>query len=130
MSAQKNFFTVCAIGPIRLLALSSYRSLTNQILIFGILNLNFPSECQQQASSQVAPSVLLCDHNTHSRLLKTLVTMGILTDTFYYRKNNIKKRLTKLLVRKGTDSTTSGVDNIAFDEVKEENKDNGATSGQ
>jgi len=46
------------------------------------------------------------------------------------RKNNIKKRLTKLLVRKGTDSTTSGVDNIAFDKVKEENKDNGATSGQ
>ena len=30
-----------AIGPIRLLALTSYRSLTNQILIFAILDLNF-----------------------------------------------------------------------------------------
>ena len=30
-----------AIGPIRLLALPSYRSLTNQTLIFAILDLNF-----------------------------------------------------------------------------------------
>ena len=41
MNAQKKLFTVCAIGPIRLLALASYKSLTNQILIFGILDLNF-----------------------------------------------------------------------------------------
>ena len=38
---RQKLFTVCAIGPIRLLALASYRSLTNQILIFGILDLNF-----------------------------------------------------------------------------------------
>ena len=44
MKAQKKLFTVCAIGPIRLLALVSYISLTNQILIFGILDLNFQSE--------------------------------------------------------------------------------------
>jgi len=51
---------VCAIGPIRLLALASYRSLTNQILIFGILDLNFQSEFQQYAGSSLASSVLLC----------------------------------------------------------------------
>ena len=43
---RKNF-SVCPIGPIRLLGLVSYRSLTNQILIFGILDLNFLSEFQQ-----------------------------------------------------------------------------------
>ena len=59
-NAQKKLFTVCAIGPIRLLALASYRSLTNQILIFGILDLNFQSEFQQYAGSSLASSVLLC----------------------------------------------------------------------
>ena len=60
INAQKKLFTVCAIGPIRLLALASYRSLTNPILIFGILGLNFQSEFQQYAGSSLASSVLLC----------------------------------------------------------------------
>ena len=60
MNAQKKLFTVCAIGPIRLLALTSYRSLTNQTLIFGFLDLNFQSEFQQYAGSSLAFSVLLC----------------------------------------------------------------------
>ena len=47
MNTQKKRFTVCAIRPIKLLALASYKSLTNQILIFGILDLNFQSEFQQ-----------------------------------------------------------------------------------
>ena len=50
-NTQKKRFTVCAIGPITLLALASYRSLTNQILTFGILDLNFQSEFQQYAVS-------------------------------------------------------------------------------
>ena len=37
-NAQKKIFTVYAIGPIRLLALPSYRRLTNLILIFAILD--------------------------------------------------------------------------------------------
>ena len=60
---RKNF-SVCAIGPIRLLVLASYRSLTNQILIFAILDLNFQSEFQQYAGSSLASSVLLCGHNS------------------------------------------------------------------
>ena len=60
-NTQKKRLTMCAIGPIRLLALASYRSLTNQILIFGILDLNFQSEFQQYAGSSLASSVLLCD---------------------------------------------------------------------
>ena len=67
MNARKEIFTVCAIGPVRLLALVSYRSLTNQILIFGILDLNFQSEFQQYAgSSSLASSILLCGLNTLS----------------------------------------------------------------
>ena len=37
-NAQNFFFTVYAIGLIRLLTLPSYRRLTNQILIFAILD--------------------------------------------------------------------------------------------
>ena len=40
--------------------MASYRSLTNQILIFGILDLNFQSEFQHYAGSSLASSVLLC----------------------------------------------------------------------
>ena len=45
MNTQKKMFhSVCnSIRPIKLLALASYRSRTNQILIFGILDLNFQS---------------------------------------------------------------------------------------
>ena len=60
MNAQKKLFTGSAIGPIILLALASYRSLTIQVLIFGILDLNFQSEFQQYAGSSLASSVLLC----------------------------------------------------------------------
>ena len=59
---------MCAIGPIRLLALASYRSLTNQILIFGILDLNFQSEFQQYVGSSHA-SVLLCGRDPSGCLL-------------------------------------------------------------
>ena len=66
-NAQKKLFTVCAIGPIRLLALASYISLTNQILIFGILDLNFQSEFQKYEGSSFASSVLLCGNDGEMR---------------------------------------------------------------
>ena len=50
--------------------MASYRSLTNQILIFGILDLNFQSEFQQYAGSSLASSFLLCD----SRILTGAAT--------------------------------------------------------
>ena len=71
-NAQKKLFTVCAIGPIRLLALASYRSLTNQILIFGILDLNFQSEFLQYAGSSPASSVLLSGAQVVHFLLRGL----------------------------------------------------------
>ena len=65
---RQKLFTVCAIGPIRLLALASYRSLTNQIILFGILDLNFQSELKQYAGSSLASSVLLCGPDTKHML--------------------------------------------------------------
>ena len=51
-----------AIGPIRLLALPSYRSLTNQILIFAILDLNFSLnfDSMQAASSSCLLYYYVC----------------------------------------------------------------------
>ena len=46
-----------AIGPIRLLALPSYRSLTNQILIFAILDLNFSLNLDSMQATS-SPSLL------------------------------------------------------------------------
>ena len=65
---QKNLFTECAIEPIRLLSLISLWSLTNQILIFGILNLNFQSEFQQQVGCRLASSVsyYVCGWETYT----------------------------------------------------------------
>ena len=57
-----------AIGPIRLLALPSYRSLTNQILIFAILDLNFSLnfDCMQTAFSPCLLSYYVCGHGPYS----------------------------------------------------------------
>jgi len=66
-NVQKFFFTVYAIGPIRLLALPSYRSLTNQILIFAILDwifsLNFNS--MQAAFSPCLLYYYVCACSVH-----------------------------------------------------------------
>ena len=53
-----------------MLALASYRSLTNQILVFGTLDLNrFQSKFQQYAGSSLASSVLLCAATSHCSAL-------------------------------------------------------------
>ena len=48
---------MCAIEPIRLLALPSYRSLTIQILIFAILDLNFSLNLDNMQATS-SPSLL------------------------------------------------------------------------
>ena len=63
-----------------MLVLASYRSLTNQILIFDILDLNFQSEFQQYAGSSLASSVLLCAIDTSSSLVLLLDPASLLSN--------------------------------------------------
>ena len=73
-----------AIGPIRLLALPSYRSLTNQILIFAILDLNFSLnfDCMQTAFSPCLLYYYVCADVVHFTYTSAVVV--VIFELFIY----------------------------------------------